>query len=269
MKISTFLSLIVLCCCQLHFSQSGKSLSDTISLDKRLHVGDEFTYLVKYAFLNLGEVKTKVYSKDTINGKSVYKSIAHIDSYDGLPFVNIHQTYETWFDSTFYPLFFRALDFNEQDTSYTKYHFINDNTVHILKGKLNREDTSIDTTVTVLQRCHDGLSLLFYARFMSRLNNLLTIPCFINEDTAVTKIFYEDNEEAISIETLDYEVDCFRIEGIAGFTGVFGLTGDFDGWFSNDEYSVPIYANLQVIIGNIAIELINWERGEWQPPAYE
>jgi len=269
LKISIFVSLFFISCYQTPSAQNYSSITGKDSSDTRLHIGDEFTYLVNYAFLNLGEVKTKVYSKDIIDGRTIYKSIAHIDSYEGLPFVNIHQNYESWFDSTFHPIYFNALNFTENDTFFTRYHFAEDNSIHVLKGKLNSDKISIDTTVNVIHHCQDGLSLLYYARFITGLHKLQMIPCFINEDTAMTHIVLDEENETVSIEALDYGVDCFRIDGNIGFTGVFGLTGDFTGWFTNDEYKVPLYADLQVMIGNISIELIDWDRGKWQPPAYK
>jgi hypothetical protein len=267
LKVSIFLPILFLCCSQIQFAQSESMSAKIISLDKKLHIGDEFTYIVKYAFLNLGEVRTKVYDKDTLDGKIIYKAIAYIDSYDGLPFVTIHQVYESWFDTTLQPVFFKALIYDENDTSYTKYYFSDNNAVHIKKGKLNLEKTSMDTIVSLQQKYQDGLSIMYYARFMLQSNNLSSIPCFINENTSVTEIAYFDEEESISIDNIDYDIDCFMIEGHLGFTGIFGLTGNFRGWFSNDGFNIPISAELQVLIGNISIELINWKKSRWLPPA--
>ncbi|MFC2119598.1 hypothetical protein ACFLQ4_00865, partial [Bacteroidota bacterium] len=124
---------------QFTYAQSDNEIQKYISLDDKLHLGDEFTYIVKYAFLNLGELRIKVYEKDTVDEKIIYKSVAYIDSYEGLPFVNLHQVYESWFDSSFQPIYFQAYMYYEQDTSYTKYYFKEDNLVQILKGKLHTQ----------------------------------------------------------------------------------------------------------------------------------
>src|SRR3972149_6937583 len=109
------------------FSQIDGTSHTNTSLDQRLRIGEEFTYLVKYAFLNLGEVRIKVYAKEKLTGKTIYKTIAYIDSYEGLPFVDMHQIYESWIDSNLCPVFFQALIFSDEDTSYTKYFFKDDN----------------------------------------------------------------------------------------------------------------------------------------------
>ena len=76
------------------------------SLKKQLEVGEDLTYVVKYAFLNLGEIRFKVVGKEIINGIPVFKTVAYIDSYEGLPFVTIHQVYESFIDSSYFPLSF-------------------------------------------------------------------------------------------------------------------------------------------------------------------
>jgi hypothetical protein len=239
-----------------------------MSLDQKLHIGDEFTYIVKYAFLNLGEIKTIVYDKDTLDGNIIYKSKGYIDSYDGLPFVTLHQVYESWFDTTFHPVYFKALIFNEEDTSYVTYNF-SDNNVHVLRGKLNRTKTSMDTIVSLNDRFQDGLSILYFARFMSELSNKILVPCFVNEDTSTTSITYYDESESVSIDAIDYDISSFRIEGNAGFTGIFGFTGHFEALFSNDMYCIPLYADVQVLVGDISIELMDWKKSDWRPPIYK
>ena len=67
---------------------------------------------------------------------------------------------------------------------------------------------------------------------------------------------------------INYDVASVYLEGYAYFTAVFGLTGDFSGWFSADQARVPIKAKLQVKIGNITVQLVQWKRGGWKPPQY-
>jgi len=122
-KILFFILSITVLNSGILFSQIDGTSHTNTSLDQRLRIGEEFTYLVKYAFLNLGEVRIKVYAKEKLTGKTIYKTIAYIDSYEGLPFVDMHQIYESWIDSNLCPVFFQALIFSDEDTSYTKYFF--------------------------------------------------------------------------------------------------------------------------------------------------
>ncbi|MGB5895814.1 MAG: DUF3108 domain-containing protein [Ignavibacteriaceae bacterium] len=258
-----------MCFTQFTYAQTDSKVQKYVSFDNKLHLGDEFTYVAKYAFLNLGELRIKVYAKDTVDEKIIYKSVAYIDSYEGLPFVDLHQTYESWFDSSLQPIYFQAFMFYEEDTSYTKYYFKEDNLVHILKGKLHEQKASLDTVVYLDSSHQDGLSILFFVRFNTNRNDTLVVPCFVNEDTASTIINYYFDQENVSIDAINYDVDCFKIDGETFFTGIFGLSGYFEGWITKDEYQVPVAAELEVMIGHIRIELMEWNKNKWQPPEFK
>jgi hypothetical protein len=269
LKIIFGINVIVLFNLNFCYSQNNTDSTTQTSFDHKFIVGEEYTYLVKYAFLNLGEVKTKVFAKEKLDGKTIYKAIAFIDSYEGLPIVNLHQTYESWFDSTLHPVYFQTLLFEETDTSYTKYFFKEENRIHVIKGKLSNSEPSLDTTVIVNGKFYDGLSLLYSARYNFDELDSIALQCYVSEDTSTTIINYYQDKEEISIEAIGQTIGCRRLDGESSFTGVYGLTGYFEGWFSDDEQRVPISANLQVLIGNVKVELIDWKNEQWQPPVYK
>jgi len=245
---------------QVHLSREYK--------DKKLIVGEDFTYVVKYAFFRLGEVRFKVAEKTKINNTPVYKTVAYIDSYPDLPFVSIHQIYESYVDSTLFPLKFYAKIFNE-DTVFVKYSFINDSTIKMQKGKLESPKLFLDSTAIVDKRYQDGLSILFFAMMNSGKQKLLNVPCFVNEKKENTKLDFYSVNKPVFIDSIGYTVDCSYLDGETNFVSVYGLTGYFEGWFSNDAFSVPILAKMQVIIGSVTLELIKWNKMIWNPPAYK
>lgn len=254
---------------------SGHSLNcKSITQDKRagnksLKVGEEITYLVKYLFFEIGEVKLKVTDSYVENGDTIYKTIAHINSYEGLPFVNLHQIYESEFNQNQVPKLFRGTVFGDKDTSVTEYNFDkNHNSVRVYRGRKNPFETWVDS-VAVLGRNHqDGLSIFYYARMRTGQNRSYNIPCFVNEKSENTIINFYDENIPVKIDLIDYEVDCVKIDGKTDFVSIFGLTGEFEGWFSNDSYAIPLLAKMKVIIGNITLELIDWNKKEWMPPKY-
>ena len=268
LKIFYGILLLVLINFQNSYSQSDTVKNVQPSFDQKIEVGEEYTYLVKYAFLNLGEVKTKIFAKEKLHGKTIYKAIAYIDSYKGLPLVDLHQTFESWFDSKLHPVFFQSYLFGDTDTTYTKYFFEDENRIHVIKGNLSGSETSLDTTIKVDGIFYDGLTLLYAARYNFDSLNSITLPCFIAEDTSTTFVNYYPEEEEISIDVVGYNIGSIKLDGEATFAGVFGLTGYFEGWFSDDEHRVPLSANLQVMIGNVTLELIDWKNKKWQPPVY-
>jgi len=235
---------------------------------ERLFVGEDLTYVVKYAFFNLGEVSLKVLEKIKMNNKPVYKTIAYIDSYPDLPFVSLHQVYESYIDSSLFPLKFIAKIFGD-DTVFVEYNFTEDSKVEMKKGKHGSSKLTLDSTTHVDYRMQDGLSILFFARMNFSKRRTVSVPCFVNEREETALINYFNESESVVIDAVDYEIDCLRLSGQTDFVSVYGLTGNFEGWFSNDSFSVPIRAKMNVIIGSVNLELIKWNEKLWNPPSYK
>ncbi len=236
--------------------------------EDKLFIGEDLTYVVKYAFFNLGEVRIKVLERTKINNTTVYKTIAYIDSYPDLPFVSLHQIYESYIDSSLFPVKFFAEIFND-DTVFVEYNFREHSRISMKKGKFNGSRLWLDSTTYINHRMQDGLSLLFYARMNFGKNQTLSVPCFVNEKEETTTLNFYTEPEPVSIDAVDYEIDCLYLDGRTDFVSVYGLTGDFEGWFSNDNFSVPICAKMNVIIGSINLELIKWNDKLWNPPSYK
>jgi hypothetical protein len=232
-----------------------------------LSAGEDFTYLVRYAFLNLGEIRIKITEEEIINDRSFFSAEAYIDSYDGLPFINLHQIYKSKIDENYFPVYFIGIML-EDDTTFTEYNFFENNRVQVKRGNYRTKRLWIDSSA-VLDRPHqDGLSILFYTRMNFGEEKTDSIPCFVNEKAEITTINFFNKVEPVSIDAVDYDIACRKLKGETDFVSVFGLTGKFEGWFSYDHSSVPIHAKMNVIIGSITLELINWNRKQWNPPEY-
>ncbi len=82
-----------------------------------------------------------------------------------------------------------------------------------------------------------------------------------------TQIYKERETTTAEIDSCKYPVRVLKFSGKLHLEGIFGLNGDFDVWFSDDEESIPIVAKMKVLIGSIRIELKQWNHGTWRPPA--
>lgn len=236
---------------------------------RKIEVGEEITYVVKYLFISIGEIKLKVTKLEITNTDTIYSAIAYIDSYDGLPFVNLHQIYETKFNSRQIPISFRGTII-DKDTTFTEYTFnYKSKLIHILKGSWTKNEVWTDSTANLDREYLDGLSLFYYARMRTGKKSTYNTPVFINEKGERTTIRCYDKPEAVEIDAVDYKINCVYLNGKTEFKGIFGLTGYFEGWFSNDDYAVPIYAKMSVIIGNITVELKEWKKKNWSPPKFQ
>src|SRR3990172_3699315 len=229
----------IFCIADNPFSTKELSYYFSFSSDKKLLPGEELNYVVSYSFIKLGEVRIRVKDKKTINGRNYYN-------------------------------FFRGIVKGEEYTTYTEYYFdYGDSKIRIKKGKFSPRELWVDSTTSVESQFHDGLSIFFFARMLSGKKNSMFLPCFVNEQKVHTKINFYDNIIPVSIGAINYDVECVRLDGEMDFISIFGLTGYFEGWFSNDEASIPIVANMKVIVGNITLELKSWKREGWAPPTYK
>jgi len=237
--------------------------------EKKIEVGEEITYVVKYLGFEIGEVKLKVLKQQALDNDTIYSAIAYIDSYDGIPFVDLHQIYETKFDSKEIARSFKGTILAD-DTTYTKYDFNRSKKrIHIVKGRERTNEIWTDSTTAYNRDFQDGLSLFYFARMRTGKQKTVQAPVFINEKYEKTYINFYSEVEDMDIDAVDYDIACVRLDGETEFRGVLGLTGYFEGWFSNDEHAVPIVAKMSVIIGSITLELKEWKKKGWMPPKYQ
>ena len=231
--------------------------------------GEELVYNVRYGFIDLGQIKITSGKRERAGDATVYHGNAVIQSYRGVPFVSLHATYASTFDSAGYSQHFLGRTKENDEWSFSEYDFQYDNDRVVMKtGSGTNEVERIDT-VSLGAPFHDGLSLFYYARQQLYAGHPMTIPTLVKEQKGTTYIDFAGERTSVESDFIDYPVDVISFEGTAGFVGLFGLTGDFEGWFSNDEARVPIKAHMKVIIGNITLELVSWKREGWSPPRGE
>lgn len=232
-----------------------------------LKVGEELTYVVRYTFIPIGEIKLKVLRKFNKDGRTVYETRANIDSYEGLPFVDLHSIYTSHVTEKFFSEFFFALDKHPYGWTFTKYDF-DYKKEHIIAQRGFRDGWVVhfQDTVKINDPVQDGLSIYYFARGFARQEKSLDILTYFREILTTTKINFYKQSIPVKIDAVDYEIDCVRLDGVLGYTGIFGLTGNYEGYFTNDEACIPVKATLKVIIGNINVELKSWKRDGWKPP---
>lgn len=238
--------------------------------EKELEVGEEITYVVRYWLLKLGEVKLSVLDKKFANGKYYYATKAYIDSYSSVPFVNLHQIYESKVNEKYFSDFFRGTVKGEEYSTFTEYDFdYEKEKLRVKKGKVSPYQLWNDSTTSAKKMYQDGLSIFYYARMNTGQKKSVNVPCFVKEQRVYTKINFYKEKTPMEIDAVNYEIDCVRLDGSTDFVSVYGLTGYFEGWFTNDSHAVPVIAKLNVIIGKVTVELVKWKKKNWSPPRFK
>ncbi|MBK8552443.1 MAG: DUF3108 domain-containing protein [Ignavibacteria bacterium] len=238
------------------------------SQNKVFSKGEELSYIVYYGFIKLGEVKMYLTEISNENGLTVYSSKSTMKSYSGIPFVNLNNIFESdmiYDGKEIYSKRFKATEYKEDAIVITEYKF-NYDSDFVYVTKINGGKTERDEKINFNKniKFQDGLSLFYSARFNSFTSDNYLIPVFMNEAETSVNYYIASKPEEISISLSDDDINSLRCNGSANFTGVVGLTGEFAGWFSDDDARVHLKSQLNVVIGNVTLELDSYKRKDWK-----
>ncbi len=246
--------------------------------DKILEIGEELNYSVYYGFIKLGEVKFKITGKEKEGKQDIYTATASIKSFEAIPLVNINYIFESqmeYLKGEVVSNRFTATEFKEKSITNIYYNFdYEDKMIRTLKEIDGQESQKQEFKMDVEKKFQDGLSLLYNARLQSiqdkqkTAGNRYNVPVYINEKESSVRYSYNLKPEEVEIDMLNYDARCIKVAGVADFVGVFGLTGEFAGWFSDDEYRVPLKAKFNVTIGSITLELESYKKRGWKAPSF-
>ena len=243
--------------------------SRTFSQQEVLYADEELYYEVNYSFINIGWVK---FTTEKVSGKKDYFiTRSKLKSNNSLPFIDVDYDFTSEVElknGTLIPHKFTAYQYKD-NKKVTVLHIFNYDS-----GFVYIKKTGLDNNVEVEKKIYsstvfqDGLSIFYYARLNTFKNETQHVPVIMHVDTAHMQINFSDKRTDIEIDDVDYDIASVFLSGISYFKAVFGLTGEFSGWFSADAARIPLKAKLEVEIGNITLELKSWKHGSWQPPKY-
>jgi len=261
-----WLLTLVITCLVLFVAVQGRAQERAVPPSRVLLENEELTYNVRYGFINLGQVRVKIQSSWKDSTARVYHGRGLIDSYRGVPFVTLHAVYESVIDSAFFSRRFLGKLRQNDNASFSRYLFEPDRSRVLMEVGESDSTVAKRETLAVQTPYQDGLSLFYFARDHLFDGRSVNIPTIVNEKKVNTHIDFRNEQTSVEIDAIEYPVDVIHFEGTADFVGLFGLTGDFEGWFSNDEARIPILAKLRVLIGSVTVELMDWKRSGWTPP---
>ncbi len=241
------------------------SINLTQAQNKTYFQGEDLLYEVSYYGIKLGSIRIISEGAEDYQGTTTNKAKALIRSYSGIPFVDINVIYQSWMDQSLN--FSRHFESNIKDGNGWNFEEIrfkyDKGLIEYDRFEKNKvKDTYIYKTK---KKYNDGMSLFFFARNNVLSNKRYKVPCHVS-DTITTNLNFLGRIEKVETDAIKYPVSTVYFNGELGGEGVYGMTGKFEGWFSNDEAKVPIKAKVKVYIGNVDIKLIEWKRGNWMPP---
>ncbi len=229
-----------------------------------VQIGEQLVYEVSYAGINLGSIEIITEPTQNLNGETVNKMKCSMKSYPSIPFVSLNVIYESWMPQSlasskkFVGIF--------EDNGWIYQEVIFDNANSQINAQKFRDKKKIESKqMYSTTKWNDGLSIFFLARKFAGNKRSVRIPVYV-EDTTYAVINFSSKRENIEIDAVDSPIRTTYLSGNLEFKGVYGLSGKYQGWFSDDAARIPIKAKMNVIVGSVTIELKSWKRKGWSPP---
>lgn len=235
--------------------------------------GEDLLYEVRWSVFKLGTIHFKTLKTIREDSTELYSAVAFMDSYAGIPFVDLHALTYTQMDSTFNSRGAQSLE--KKKNRWWVLHYIFDiPTGRVFVEESWQEDLTvppatrriIDTLSVDMDHIEDSFSLAFFARAYVHTHQTVALPLIVNGKIGLVHLTFTGKPTIQEIDAVDYPVRVVPVEGHLDVEGLFGMSGDFEGWFSDDNASVPIMAKLNVILGSITVEMKGWSRKGWIPP---
>lgn len=227
--------------------------------------GEELIYEVRWGLIGLGTVR--------IRGTGTHAARAWIDSYENLPFVDLHSIYSTVMDSLFFSRGAMTMDKGAEGWDGYRYR-VDSVTGRVLVDHVFSRQPAMtperavihDTVDPGSPRFVDGLSIGYLPRLFLRTKQKVAVPTLLGAQVGLTTFTFDGKRTLADIDAVERPVRVVEVRGTTTAEGIYGMTGDFVGWFSDDVAAVPVKGRLKVLIGSVTVELVQWKGTGWSPP---
>jgi hypothetical protein len=229
--------------------------------------GEILEYDVSFWGVSLGTIVVETIGEEDFKGRKVYKANSYMKTKSGVPFIKLNDKFTTLMDTSlsFSYKFTSSSEGSGGKWGYQQIDFYySREEVHFQEWE--DKIKTIDTLIQTKRKFNDGTSLFFISRAFIDYGKTIRIPTMINVNTSTTVINFRNKKENVKISAVDYDIETLYFDGQALWEGIYGLKGNFEGWFTDDEAAVPVLAKMNVYIGSVVIELKSWERKGWNPP---
>ena len=240
-----------------------------------MQTDEELVYEVSWTWFKLGTIRVITSSSSLQSAGARFSSVAYTNSYD-LPFVDFHAVSTSEMDSSLFSVGASLYVNNNGKGLRQKYYFNSTSRVYVTEHAIvssanapPQAPPTYDTLRLSYRRYQDGTSILYYARAHVHDRQGVRVPTLVRGKAGYTNFYMPCERTTETIDAFPSPISVLQLEGLAEFEGIFGLTGEFIGWFTDDAAAVPIKAKMKVLLGSITLELKEWRRQGWSPPIAE
>lgn len=225
--------------------------------EKWFRTGKRYIYKAKWGILSLGSLIFEIDKPEKIGGTYYYPITYHVKSNPALFVIKVNDIYKSWVSGDLSQTVKFASTVREtwwsHDESYVAFPETNEFEQRFVLGdgrlryiRHSCPDVFIDGTALLVQ------AMGFVHR---RQNGRITTQ--VNLDFVWTDLVFTGEKETLNI--MDSKQKAWTIIGETRGAGVAGLSGNFKGWFSADDRTLPLQAAFKIFIGSITLKMVKVE----------
>lgn len=224
-----------------------------------LEVGENLSYSVSWLSFEIGEINMTVIDSINLGSHKIYKTRFIAQTTKSLPYFMVNDTLYSDIDDSIFSHGFISRWWTRDSGHNDEYEFdYESSTYHYSSWNLLwQEDTLRTTKALNFDRVQDGVSSIYYTRSFAGVDTILKFPTVIKNKIKWTHIEAKSNSELVKLNKNKVSVDAYRIDGKAKYDGFKGFNGSWRAWFSVDPKHILVYAEIDVLLGRVKIELKN------------
>lgn len=215
-------------------------------------VGENLVYVAHFGWLNAGKatfyLNDSIYKKDSVfHAKALAKTIGLADKV-----FKVRDIYESFFNKESGLPYLAIRNINEGSYKYYNEVEYNHRRNHIISQKSGKQD--------VPENILDMVSAFYFFREMliSKVQNIgdeVILDTYFSDEIFPLKMRYVGNEK---IKTKLGKFNCMKFTPVVEPGRIFDSEDDVTIWFSTDQNHVPIQIRIDLIIGSIKADLIEY-----------
>lgn len=224
--------------------------------------GEILQYKVKWSIFRLGTVVIRQEAGDSDYPNTV-RVFIRAESTPGLPFIDLFFENQALLETKTC----RSREFISEIGRTKKSRFLHR---PLTDGQLLVEehtDNGISSLDTLLHDVplFDDPGLFMLLRHPGSSGDTMTIHSVMERSVKTTSITYEDQTDQLTVGNSERSLRCRRFRARANWSrpDYAGLTGEFEGWITEDEAAIPVRMEAKIAIGSIRLELEYVHRPGW------
>ena len=249
---------------QQYYTTETGTLPDIAPATQPVPPGSLFSTGLRYVYrgswgpFNLGMLVIEVEKPVIKDGMLLQLVTYRIKSNPVLLIIKVNDVYRSWLDVNLDRTFFFEVDVTETWWQYRRLSEFHHDSLRLIQRGVEKDGIIRFINQALPNNLLDGTSILQHARKLVRNKIGGRVATLIDYDFVWTDV--EFSYKVVPLEAAGKVWDSYRVGGKAGYTGVAGLSGDFEGWFSADSEAIPLKARFKIFIGSIYLTLDHIEQ---------